>query len=120
MLALAVAGLWNAAVLLTLGLAVFVLVANVQEVARGVRAYGRATKRGVLASVAPAAARDRRRFGGYVVHVGVAIAAMAIAVSSSFAHRTDVTLSRVRPRRSPGTRCGTRVSASSGNPSASS
>ncbi len=94
MLALAVAGLWNAAVLLTLGLAVFVLVANVQEVVRSVRAYGRATKRGVLASVAPAAARDRRRFGGYVVHVGVAIAAMAIAVSSSFAHRTDVTLSR--------------------------
>ena len=42
----------------------------------------------------PAAARDRRRFGGYVVHVGWPIAAMAIVVSSSFAPRAEVTLSR--------------------------
>jgi cytochrome c-type biogenesis protein CcmF len=94
MVALAAAGMRSAPVLLTLGLAVFVLVANVQEVVRSIRAYGRATDRGALASVVPAAARDRRRFGGYVVHVGVAIAAMAIVVSSSYAHRADVTLSR--------------------------
>ena len=88
------AGLRNAPVLLTLGLVAFVLVANGQEIVRGVRAYARATGRGAAASVAPAAGRDRRRFGGYVVHCGVAVAAMAVVVSTSFAHRTDVTLSR--------------------------
>jgi cytochrome c-type biogenesis protein CcmF len=94
MVLLAALGMRNVVVLLTLGLAVFVLVANVQEVARSIRAHGRATGRSALASVLPAAGRDRRRFGGYVAHVGFAIAAMAIVVSSSFAHRMDVTLSR--------------------------
>jgi cytochrome c-type biogenesis protein CcmF len=94
MVLLAILGMRNAVVLLTLGLAVFVLVANVQEVVRSIRAHARATGRGLVASVLPAAGRDRRRFGGYVAHVGFAVAAMAIVVSSSFAHRMDVTLSR--------------------------
>ena len=94
MVVLAASGLRNAPVLLTLGLVAFVLVANGQEIVRGVRAYARATGRGAAPSVAPAAGRDRRRFGGYVVHCGVAVAAMAVVVSTSFAHRTDVTLSR--------------------------
>jgi cytochrome c-type biogenesis protein CcmF len=94
MVLLAVLGMRNVVVLLTLGLAVFVLVANVQEVVRSIRAHARATGRGALASVAPAAGRDRRRFGGYVAHIGFAIAAMAVVVSSSFAHRMDVTLAR--------------------------
>jgi cytochrome c-type biogenesis protein CcmF len=94
MVLLAALGMRNVVVLLTLGLAVFVLVANVQEVVRGIRAHARATGRGAMASVLPAAGRDRRRFGGYVAHVGFAIAAMAIVVSSSFAHRMDVTLSQ--------------------------
>jgi cytochrome c-type biogenesis protein CcmF len=94
MVVLAASGLRNAPVLLTLGLVAFVLVANGQEIVRGVRAHARATGRGAAASVGPATGRDRRRFGGYVVHCGVAVAAMAIVVSTSFAHRTDVTLSR--------------------------
>ena len=94
MVLLAALGMRNVVVLLTLGLAAFVLVANVQEVLRSIRAHARATGRGTMASVLPAAGRDRRRFGGYVAHVGFAIAAMAIVVSSSFAHRMDVTLSQ--------------------------
>jgi cytochrome c-type biogenesis protein CcmF len=94
MVLLTVLGMRNVVVLLTLGLAVFVLVANVQEVVRSIRAHARSTGRGALASVAPAAGRDRRRFGGYVAHIGFAIAAMAVVVSSSFAHRMDVTLTR--------------------------
>jgi cytochrome c-type biogenesis protein CcmF len=94
MVLLAALGVRNVVVLLTLGLAVFVLVANVQEVARSIRGHARATGRSAVASVLPAAGRDRRRFGGYVAHVGFAIAAMAIVVSSSFAHRMDVSLSR--------------------------
>jgi cytochrome c-type biogenesis protein CcmF len=94
MVLLTVLGMRNAVVLLTLGVAAFVLVANVQEVVWSIRAHARATGRGTIASVLPAAGRDRRRFGGYVAHVGFAIAAMAIVVSSSFAHRMDVSLSR--------------------------
>src|SRR5262245_18107648 len=94
MVLLAALGMRNVVVLLALGLGAFVLVANVQEVVRSIRAHARATGRSPMASVLPAAGRDRRRFGGYVAHVGFAIVAIAVVVSSSFAHRMDVTLSR--------------------------
>src|SRR5207245_2276645 len=72
----------------------FVLVANTGEMLRGVRSYRRATgRRGIGGSVA-AVARNRRLYGGLVAHVGVAIAAVAITTSSTFALRTEVTVPR--------------------------
>ena len=75
-------------------LASFVLVANVQEIVRGVRSFGRATGTPIVAALPAAVARNRRLYGGLVAHIGVAIAAIAITTSSAFARQTEVTLSR--------------------------
>lgn len=94
LVALAAFGMTNVGALLALGLAAFVAVANVGELARGVRTFARATGRGMAAAIPEAVRRNRRLYGGLVVHVGVAVAAVAITASSSFAQQTEVTLDR--------------------------
>jgi len=92
MTGLALSGIRDLAAVAGLGLAAFVGVANVQELVRGVRSFARATGRPSLESLPGAVARNRRLYGGLVAHVGVAIAAVAIIVSSAFAHQIEVTL----------------------------
>ena len=99
---LAVAGMRDLPAALAFGLAAFVLAANGQEIVRGVRAFARATGRRLVPAIPPAIARDRRRYGGYVVHIGVALAAIAITASSIFALRSDVTLTRGQAARFAG------------------
>ena len=49
--------------------------------------------------------RNRRRYGGYIVHAGIAILFLGVAASSAFAHQKDVRLSvRAERRRSATTR----------------
>jgi cytochrome c-type biogenesis protein CcmF len=72
--------------------AAFAIGSIAQELWRGTRVRGRAT-----GQVAPRAflgliARNRRRYGGYLVHVGVAVLFIGVAASSSFAHITEPTL----------------------------
>ena len=92
--ALAVAGIANVAAVGALGLAAFVATSNVSEMVRGVRAHAAATGRSLPAAVTGVFARNRRLYGGLVAHLGLAIAAAAITVSSSFAHQTEVSLVR--------------------------
>jgi cytochrome c-type biogenesis protein CcmF len=94
MVVLAALGMRNLAALAAYGLASFVLVANIQEIVRGVRSFAQATETPIGAAVPAAFARNRRLYGGLVAHVGVAIAAIAITTSTAFAHQTEVTLSR--------------------------
>ncbi|TMK80607.1 MAG: hypothetical protein E6G47_06480 [Actinobacteria bacterium] len=58
-----------------------------------VRARGEPRRAGVDALI-PSTVRNRRLFGGLVVHVGIATMAIAITTSSAFAHQTEVTLAR--------------------------
>ena len=53
-----------------LGLIVFNVAAIAQEFWRGVSARKRARSEGTVAALAHLVARDRRRYGGYVVHIG--------------------------------------------------
>ena len=94
MVGVVAAGVRSLAAVGAFGLAAFAGVANLGEIARGVRAHARATgnRRGQAAM--SAAARNRRRYGGLVVHVGVVVAAVAITTSSSFARQTELTLGR--------------------------
>jgi cytochrome c-type biogenesis protein CcmF len=92
--ALAVAGVRNLGAVAAFGLAAFVLSANASELGRGVLAYRRATSRSFGRAIVEATGRNRRLYGGLVVHVGFAVAAIAITASSSFARQTEVTLSR--------------------------
>src|SRR5580698_2721745 len=64
-----------------------------QEFFRGMRA------RGAMASEAPPVAlvalvkRNRRRYGGYIVHIGIAVLFVGVAASSSFQHASELGLS---------------------------
>jgi cytochrome c-type biogenesis protein CcmF len=73
--------------------AAFVLGSIGQEFLRGVRA-----RRAMAGEAAPQALvalvrRNRRRYGGYVVHLGIAVLFVGVAASSSFQHATELGLS---------------------------
>jgi cytochrome c-type biogenesis protein CcmF len=73
--------------------AAFVLGSVGQELFRGVRARhamaGEAAPVALLALVR----RNRRRYGGYIVHVGIAVLLVGVAASSSFQHVSELGLS---------------------------
>jgi len=102
MVLLAVFGMRDLAAVAALGLAAFVAVANIAEIVRGVRTFARATGHSLIRSGPTAVARNRRLYGGLVAHVGIAVAAAAITVSSAFAHQAEVALSRGQSARFAG------------------
>jgi cytochrome c-type biogenesis protein CcmF len=74
-------------------LAGFVFGSVGQEFFRGTRARramaGEAAPRALLALVR----RNRRRYGGYIVHIGIAVLFVGVAASSSFQHASQLGLS---------------------------
>ena len=73
--------------------AAFVLGSVGQEYWRGVR-----VRRAIAGEPAPLALmalvkRNRRRYGGYVVHIGIAVLFVGVAASSSFQHASELSLS---------------------------
>jgi cytochrome c-type biogenesis protein CcmF len=70
----------------------FVVAVVVQELARGTGARRVMTGEGRAAALGSLVARNRRRYGGYVVHVGIAIAFLGVAASSAFVNQRDVQL----------------------------
>ncbi len=73
--------------------AAFVFGSIGQEFFRGARA-----RRAMAAEAAPLALvalvrRNRRRYGGYIVHVGIAVLFIGVAASSSFQHASELGLS---------------------------
>jgi cytochrome c-type biogenesis protein CcmF len=92
---LAAVGMRNLGAVLAFGLAAFVLASNGSELVRGVRAGARARHtRPAIRAVPAVIGRNRRLYGGLIVHIGIAVAAIAITASSSFARQTEVTLAR--------------------------
>ncbi len=87
-------GVRAAAPLVALAMAGFVITVMGEEVVRGALARGRA--RGERPPIAAwrLATRNRRRYGGYLVHAGIALMAVAVAVSSTLASDVTVTLAR--------------------------
>ncbi len=73
--------------------AAFVFGSVGQEFVRGTRARramaGEPAPRALMALVK----RNRRRYGGYIVHLGIAVLFVGVAASSSFQHATETTLS---------------------------
>jgi cytochrome c-type biogenesis protein CcmF len=70
----------------------FTLAAVVQELWRGTAARRSLTGEGVPGSLAGLMSRNRRRYGGYIVHIGIALLLIGIAASSSFQTSRDVRL----------------------------
>jgi len=70
----------------------FALTGLGQEIWRGAAARRRLTGESFPAALAGLVSRNRRRYGGYTVHVGIVVLLVGIAASSSFQTNRDVTL----------------------------
>jgi cytochrome c-type biogenesis protein CcmF len=92
--ALAASGVRNLAAVAAFGLAAFVFFANAGDIVRGIRSFARSTGLPPARAVVGAVARNRRLYGGLVVHLGVVAAAIGITASSAFATEAEFTLAR--------------------------
>lgn len=72
--------------------AAFALVSLAQEFWRGASARRALAGGSLPASLLAVTTRNRRRYGGYVVHVGIVLLLLGVAGSSSFQTSRDVTL----------------------------
>ncbi len=73
-------------------LGAFVVTAVAQELWRGVGARRAMTHDAVPIAFAQLIRRNRRRYGGFIAHAGIAVLLVGVAASSSFQHSHDVTL----------------------------
>ena len=80
--------------LLMFAFAAFVLGAVGQELWRGVRARRAMSRDSVPAALVALVRRNRRRYGGYTVHAGIAVLFVGVAASSAF---QDQQLVELRP-----------------------
>ncbi len=73
-------------------LAAFLVAGVAQELWRGMRARRAMTSEPWLLTPVSLVRRNRRRYGGYLVHVGMATLFVGVAASSAFQHARDVRL----------------------------
>jgi cytochrome c-type biogenesis protein CcmF len=73
-------------------LGAFVFTSVVQEFWRGVGARRAMTRDSPTVALAQLVRRNRRRYGGYIAHAGLAVLLVGVAASSSFQHSQDVIL----------------------------
>jgi cytochrome c-type biogenesis protein CcmF len=76
----------------TLALAALVAAILLDEVVRGARARARGRGEDPATATWRLATRNRRRYGGYAVHLGVLVMAVGVAISSGLATDRTVTL----------------------------
>jgi cytochrome c-type biogenesis protein CcmF len=77
---------------ITFGLGAFVVATVAQEFFRGARARRAMTGESPAGALVALVQRNRRRYGGYLVHAGVAVALVGVAGSTSFQHQRYATL----------------------------
>jgi cytochrome c-type biogenesis protein CcmF len=71
----------------------FAIASVVQELARGVAVRRATSREAVPLALVSVVRRNRRRYGGYIVHVGIALLFVGVGASSAFQHIRDVRLS---------------------------
>jgi cytochrome c-type biogenesis protein CcmF len=81
---------WRSVVLFTA--ATFVVVAIGQELWRAVAVRRAVIRERPLTALRRVVGRNRRRYGGYLVHIGMAVIFVGIAASSAFQHVTELQL----------------------------
>jgi cytochrome c-type biogenesis protein CcmF len=86
-------GTHSAGALLGFGLTALVTVATLAEFARGVRARVRVNGENPFRALATMTTRNRRRYGGYVIHLGVVLMAIGVIGTNFFQQQTQGTLS---------------------------
>jgi cytochrome c-type biogenesis protein CcmF len=83
---------WTSLVMFTL--IAFVLAVVGQEFWRGVSARRVMTREAPPTALTRLVARNRRRWGGYIVHVGIAVLFLGVAASSAFHSQRDVRMTQ--------------------------
>jgi cytochrome c-type biogenesis protein CcmF len=73
-------------------LGAFVVASVLQEFWRGVSARRAMTREAPPVALGQLVRRNRRRYGGYIVHAGLAVLLIGVAASSSFQHSQNVLL----------------------------
>ena len=86
-------GVGNALVLLCMGLVVFVTGTMVLDFYRAVRARRR-NSRGWLAAAGGLLLYQNRRYGGFIVHLGILVVALGVAGSQAWSVHTETTLEK--------------------------
>ena len=81
-LVLRIAGIDSVGALIAFGLCAFTTASVVSEFARGGRIYRKREKVSWLSAMARTLVRNRRRYGGYVVHLGVVLIVLGVAGGS--------------------------------------
>ena len=77
-------------VLFTFG--AFTIASVAGEFWRGIRARRLVSSEGPGTALLSVVRRNRRRYGGYIVHAGIAVVLIGVAASSAFNHQVDVRL----------------------------
>jgi cytochrome c-type biogenesis protein CcmF len=80
--------------LLTFAFAGFVLTTIVEEFRKGVAARRRISGVSTPRALAQILTRNSRRYGGYIVHTGIVIVIVALAISGSWRFEREVTLQK--------------------------
>jgi cytochrome c-type biogenesis protein CcmF len=78
--------------LIMFALGAFVAASVAQELWRGVAARRAMTHDALPVALGGLIRRNRRRYGGYIVHLGLAVLLVGVAASSSFQHSSDIAL----------------------------
>ena len=86
-------GIGNALVLLCMALVVFVSATIALDFYRAVRARRR-TSRGWLEAAGGLLVSQNRRYGGFIVHLGILVVALGVAGSQAWSVQTETTLER--------------------------
>ncbi len=90
--ALFAVGMRDFATVMAFALSAFVTATIAQEFWRGARARGSATGEPFYKALGALTWRNKRRYGGYVIHMGIVFMAIGIAGSGSFQQETERTL----------------------------
>ena len=83
---------WNGYAILTFAFGTFALAVNLRQFAIGAGARMRAHGEAAPVALARLIGGNRRRYGGYLAHVGAIIVAVAVGASSAFKSETEATL----------------------------
>ncbi|SJZ56515.1 heme lyase CcmF/NrfE family subunit [Selenihalanaerobacter shriftii] len=73
---------------------IFVLITIILEFYRGVKVRMKMTDEGVMTSLFRLISRNRRRYGGYIVHLAVIIMVIGITGSSAYQKEMEVTVNK--------------------------
>jgi cytochrome c-type biogenesis protein CcmF len=84
----------NIGALIGFFLIAFVLFVTLQEFWRGARARQKAQGENFFTALARLTSRDRRRYGGYIIHISIALMAIGILGIESFQSQTQGTLAQ--------------------------